>query len=318
MPGLDLKQLRALLAIAESGSVTRAAEMLHIVQPAVSRQLRLLEEDLGTPLFERGSRGMALTEAGHILVDYARRALHELDRARAEIQPSAQSISGLVAVGVVPSAADPLAGELVGSVQRTHPDIRLRISMGLTSHLQQWLERGEIDVAIMYDTKPSSALDVEPLLEDDLWLVGPPSLHLSAACPVPLRELERRPMVLPSPAHALRGLVEHALAVRGVSISITAETNSMQIQKDLVARGFGLTVLPSGAVAKDIARGELSGAPICDPTLQRRLVLATSMTRRTSSAVRVVASELIARLKENAGSGEWPGVRWLHESHATA
>lgn len=317
MSGLDLKQLRALLAIAESGSVTRAAEMLHIVQPAVSRQLRLLEEDLGTPLFERGSRGMALTEAGHILVDYARRALHELDRARAEIQPSAQ-ISGLVAVGIVPSAADPLAGELVGSVQRCHPDIRLRISMGLTSHLQQWLERGEIDLAVMYDPKPSPTLNVEPLLEDDLYLVGPASLELSPARPVPLRELEHRPMVLPSTAHALRGLVEHALAVRGVSITLAAETNSMQIQKDLVARGFGLTVLPSGAVSKDIARGELSGAPICDPSLQRRLVLATCMTRRTASAVRAVASQLIARLKESAGSGEWPGVRWLHEARATA
>ena len=266
MSGLDIKQLRALLAIAESGSVTRAAKLLHVVQPAVSRQLRLLEEDIGTPLFERGSRGMALTEAGHVLVDYARRALHELDRARAEIRPAAKSIGGLVAVGLVPSAADPLAGDLVGSVQRAYPEIRLRITMGLSNHLQQWLERGEIDVAVMYDLpKPSSTLDVEPLLEDELYLVGPPSQGLSATQPVPLKELGSLPMVLPSPAHALRNLVEHALAELGIAMSVVAETNSMQIQKDLVARGFGLTVLPSGAVTKDIARGEVSGAPICDP-----------------------------------------------------
>ena len=109
---MDFKQLRAFLTIVETGSVTRASEVLHIVQPAVSRQLRLLEEDLGTPLFHRGRHGMEPTEAGTILIDRARRVLRELDQARDEIRPEPGALTGLVSVGLLPSTSDLLAASL--------------------------------------------------------------------------------------------------------------------------------------------------------------------------------------------------------------
>jgi DNA-binding transcriptional LysR family regulator len=123
---MDIKQLRALLALADTGSVTRAAKLLHIVQRTVSRQLRLLEEDVGTTLLERGRYGSELTEAGQTLVEYARRALHDLDRARAEITPVPGAIAGTVNIGLLPSTADLLASSLLAAVSASHPTIKPR------------------------------------------------------------------------------------------------------------------------------------------------------------------------------------------------
>ena len=114
---MDFKQLRALLTIADTGSVTRAAELLNIVQPAVSRQLRLLEEDVGTALFERGRNRMELTESGRILVEYARRAPHNLDRARAEITPQPGEVAGIVTIGLVPSLVNLLTSPVMATVE---------------------------------------------------------------------------------------------------------------------------------------------------------------------------------------------------------
>ena len=118
---MDVRQLAALVAVAETGSVTRAAEVLHLVQPAVSRQVKLLEDELGAPLFERTRQGMRLTDDGQILLEHARRALSELERARAEIRPVSGELRGLVTLGLSPSFAEPIGEALVARLAAEHP-----------------------------------------------------------------------------------------------------------------------------------------------------------------------------------------------------
>ena len=119
---MDVRQLAALVAVAETGSVTRAAEVLRLVQPAVSRQIKLLEDELGAPLFERTRHGMALTDDGRILLEHARRALSELERARAEIRPASGELRGLVTLGLSPSIAEPIGERWwPGSRRSTRP-----------------------------------------------------------------------------------------------------------------------------------------------------------------------------------------------------
>ncbi|WP_020656664.1 LysR family transcriptional regulator [Massilia niastensis] len=310
---MDLKQLHALLVVADVGSVTRAADILHIVQPAVSRQLRLLEEDFGTPLFERSRNGMALTDAGQILVDYARRAMHELERARAEIQPSAGAITGIVTVGLLPSTSDLLAGPLVAAVAASHPGIRLRLLTGYTGHLQEWMEAGEVDAALLYDPKPSPALQVTPLLQERLWLVGPADAGLRADRPVELADFAGQPLVLPSAPHGLRSVVEHACSIAGITLSIVAETNSMAIQRSLVMGGHGYTILPSIAVVDDVGRGLVSAAPLTGSDLQRKIVLALPGSRRISAAVRWVVGALEHEMKDAVARGDWREAQWIPE-----
>lgn len=310
---MDIKQLRALLAIAETGSVSRAAELLHIVQPAVSRQLRLLEEDLGAVLFERGPRGMELTDSGQLLIGHARRALRELDQAKAEIAPVPGTVTGIVTVGLLPSTSDLLAWPLVNALKRRYPKLTVRISTGYAGHLQQWLENGEVDVALLYDPKPSSLLEVQPLLDEALWLVGPHGSELDSRSPVQLRELKGKPLILPSQPHGLRLLVERACTQAGIPLTIVAETNDMNVQKSLVRHGDGFTVLPSVAVFEDVLQGRLNAAPITAPDLHRRVVLAQALTRRSSIAVRCAVNELRAEMKAIVQRSSWPGANWLDQ-----
>lgn len=308
---MDLKQLRAFVTVAETGNVTRAAALLNIVQPAVSRQLRLLEEDMGTLLFERGRHGMELTESGKAMVEYARRILNEVARAKAEVRPSHGAVGGIVTLGLLPSTSGLLSSALVRSVGEKYPGIRLRISVGYAGHLLDWLETGEVDAALLYDQKPTPTLQVKPLLEESLWVVGPPEAKLRAGKPVPMAKLAGQPMVLPSAPHGLRALVEQAATRKGMELTVAAETNEMSVQKTLVIGGHGWTILPSIAVADELARGTLTAAPLTDPAVHRKIVLAIATNRQATTPVRNVVPLLLDCMKNAIRRNQWPAARWI-------
>jgi DNA-binding transcriptional LysR family regulator len=309
---MDLKQLRALVTIAETGNVTKAAELLNIVQPAVSRQLKLLEEDVGTTLFDRESHGMKLNDSGITLVEYARRILDEVEKAKAEIKPTNDSISGIVTLGLLPSTCDLLSGTLIRIIKKTNPNIRVRISTGYAGHLLEWLNSGEIDAALLYDIKPSPTLQIDTLLEERLWVVGLPESGLKKK-KVSLKDLEGLPFVLPSQPHGLRSLVEQACKLLKIELLIAAETNSLNVQKSLILDGIGLTILPSIAVANELGRQELVGSPLLDDILIRKIVLALPTNRRITPATRYVANTLVSCMKDKVKSGSWPGAKWLRD-----
>jgi len=310
--GMDFKQLRAFLTVVDTGNVTRAAELLNLVQPAVSRQIRLLEEDLGTELFERERHGMVITERGKALLGYARRAMLELDRARAEIGGTkAKEIGGLVTIGLLPSTSDLLAAPLVSELASRFPRIRARIAMGYAGTLQQWLETGEIDAALVYGAERLPNVDALPLLNEALWVVGLPAAKLRASKPVPLASLAYHPMILPSSPHGIRTLVDHACAVAKVQLTIAAETNAMSIQKSLVLGGQGLTILPLIACADERLRHVVSAAPLCEPEITRTIVLALPTNRPVRAHVRAAADLLVECAREAVRRGRWPGAKWL-------
>lgn len=308
---MDLKQLRAFVTIAETGNLTRAAELLHLVQPAVSRQLRLLEDDVGAQLFRRERHGMALTDAGRALLTHARRALLELDRGRAELRGSAQEPAGIVTVGLLPSTVGVLASTLVHAVAARHPRIGLRIAVGYAGTLQQWLEGGEIDSAIVYGVERASRLSSQPLLAEPLWVAGPASAGLRPEAPVPLAQLAGRPLVLPNGPQGLRTLLDHACAMAGVELSAAAETNAMEAQKSLVLGGHGWTVLPPIAFAPEREAGLLSGAPLGEPRIERTIALALPAHRDGGAPVARVAALLEDCARQAVAQGRWPEARWV-------
>lgn len=308
---MDLKQLRAFLTVAETGNVTRAAEVLHLVQPAVSRQIRLLEEDIGAPLFERERHGMVLTDAGLALVGYARRALLELDRARAEIGTVDNSIGGLVTLGLLPSTIDILSSPLVATLAADYPGIRVRIAMGYAGTLLRWLESGEVDAALLYGAERSPNIQTTPLIEEALWVIGPKSSKLRPDRPVALAELAGHKLVLPSAPHGIRTLVEHACAVAQVTLDLSAETNALSVQRSLVLGGHGLTLLPPIAVAEDLRTQKLRGAPLADPGIRRTIVLALPVNRPIARHVRCAVDVLTREARRAIDAGAWPEGRWL-------
>ena len=308
---MDFKQLRAFLTVADTGNVTRAASVLHLVQPAVTRQIQLLEQDIGTPLFHRERQGMVLTDAGASLLGYARRALLELDRARAEIASASAGVGGLVTLGLLPSTIDVLSSPLVSAVARAHPGIRMRIAMGYAGTLARWLQSGEVDAALLYGAERTPEIQTRRLIEEPLWVIGPKTAKLRADKPVPLAQLAGRPVVLPSSPHGIRTLVEHACVVSDVELTIAAETNALSVQRSLVLGGHGLTILPPIAVAEDLRTRQLSGAPLSDPAITRTIVLALPMNRPTGEHVRRAVDLLVQCTKQAIDAGDWPEGRWL-------
>src|SRR5690606_2870809 len=290
---MDFRQLKAFLTVAETGNVTRASELLNIVQPAVSRQIRLLEEDLGTTLFERERHGMTLTDAGKTLVEYGHRVMLELDRARTELQGSDTGLSGLVTLGLLPSTSEILSSPLVASVAHTYPGIRMRLSMGYAGTLLRWLETGEVDAALLYGAERSAHIRTRPILEEALWVIGPANSGLQAGKPVALSALVDQKLILPSAPHGIRTLVEHACRAVGVTLNLSVETNALSVQRSLVLGGHGLTILPPIAVAQDLAGGRLAGAPVCDPPIARTIVRALPSHRSTGRHVLGVVELLI-------------------------
>lgn len=309
---MDLKQLRAFVTVAETGNVTRASSLLNLVQPAVSRQLRLLEEDLGTELFDRSRQGMSLTASGKAMLEYARRILNEVERARAEIQPTEGPVAGIVSIGLLASVSDLLATPLTAAVRASYPHIRLRLMIGYAGHLTEWIEKGDVDIALLYGQKDSPALQVKALLEESLWVVAPPSARLSLKRPLALAQVAQNPFVLPGPPQGLRAMIEHAATEAGVALDVVAETNALSVQKSLVAEGQGWTILPAVCVKQDVERGQLSAAPLIPPGLRRTIVLAAPTTRQATAPVRCVVATLLEQVKLAFDAGNWgAGASWL-------
>jgi LysR family nitrogen assimilation transcriptional regulator len=308
---VDLKQLTAIIAVAENGSVTRAAELLHTVQPALTRQIKHLERELGTPLFERTRHGMQPTAAGLTFVDYARRAMAELECARNEIQPDPEDLSGTVTVGLLSSTADLIAGSLVASTRQQHPGVLLRLTAGYAGDVTTWLEVGSVDVGLVYQIQPNAALEIRPLVEEALWAVAPAAAGLDPAQPVSFAEVARHDLVMPSEYHGLRRLVNAASTAAGVELRIVAETNAVSIQRRLVMSGLGWTVLPGVAIRDDLGAGLISAAPLTDAQLTRRIALAIPRRPSVSRSVRAVAGILVEEMDLAVRDGRWPSGRWL-------
>jgi len=310
---MDLKQLRALVTVAETGNVTRASALLNTVQPAVSRQLRLLEEDVGVTLFERSRHGMELTDAGRTFVECARRVLYEVERARSEVSPSHGPVGGVVTVGLLPSMGNLLSSPLLTAVSAAYPGIKIHIAVGHGGRLPRWLESGELDIALLYDPKRSPSMQVRKLLSEGLWVVGPPGTGIHPDRPIALAELAGRPLVLPGSKHGLRGLVEHAAVLMGMQLDIVAETNDLLVQKSLVRGGHGWAILPRIAVVDEIALGLLVAAPLVSPALVRTLAMALPANRQTTKAVRCVAAALVGCMRRAVDRGDWLAAEWMEK-----
>lgn len=305
---MDLKHLKAVVTVAEVGSVTRAAELLGLVQPAVTRQIRTLEEELGVALFTRTSRGMEVTEAGAIVVTRARRALNELVWARSEVRPAPRPavVSGVVRVGLLESTTDLLAEPLVSALARDYPGVELRLVTAYSGYLQQWLDDGELDVSLLYNLDNAPSLNAHLLLHENLWAVAPASEGLRPDRPVPFATAVAHPLVMPASGHGLRTLIDKAAERAGLTIRVAAQTNSMSVQKLLVPAGHGWTILPAVGVAGDVADGVLSAAPLCEPALSRAVVVAAPRTSRIPPPMEVVARELIRLVLSAVDTGRWP------------
>lgn len=304
---MELAQLRTLIHVAELGSLSKAADRLHIAQPALSRQVRMLEAELGVRLFARHGRGMVLTEQGQEILKHATRVMAELEEIRAAATDAGAPLRGQVAIGLPPTVADIVSVPLVASFGKAHPLAQLRLVGAYTGYLLDWLHRGEIDVAVLYDPHPARSLRSQPLLLENLFLIGPPEAGFSSVRAVPFAELAGKRLLLPSIRHGLRSIVERCGAEAGVALDVAVEADSYATLKDLVRHGHGWTILPLAAIHDDIAARRLTAAPLVDPAPVRRLVLSYPADRPVPRLARFAGTAIADIVRERVESGIWAG-----------
>lgn len=299
---MNTNYLRSFVRVAETGSLTRAADLLQLSQPALSRQIRLLEEAMGTTLLRRTGRGVELTQAGEQVRDSAYRVLEEMTRLRRDIRQP-HEVSGALSVGLPPSAGATIAGTLVERYRSRYPAVSLRVIEDLTGAIQDGLLAGTLDIGILYEGALSSSLHTELLKTEELALVGPPDAALSMAKPVRFAELTDYPMVLPGLRHGLRAIVEQAAFRAGIRLNTVIEVESLPLLLDFVHRGLGYTVLSQEVCKPMLDRGALSAATIAGPSLNRAWVLAWRKDVVLSSAaaamVEAIQNELQSLSESN-------------------
>ncbi|MBS0343733.1 MAG: LysR family transcriptional regulator [Proteobacteria bacterium] len=286
---MELRQLQYFVSVAEAGSFSGGAVALNLAQPSLSRQIALLESELGQRLLVRTGRGVSLTEAGQSLLTHARAMLDIERRARDELRDMDESPSGRVVVGLPPRVALGMSASLIQRFREQFPRAVITVLEGLSASLRESLIAGRLDMALLFDPAASPQLSCEPLIRERLLLVAPASSKLPAR--VGLAALPSYPMVLPSAPNAIRQLLDNALMPRGIHLHVLAEVGAVRTVLDLVAKGVGCTILPESALS---SKGDeaLQRAPIGPPGIWNSLVLATPVARPATRLTRGTAQLL--------------------------
>lgn len=298
---MDLKQLEYFVRVAELGSFTRAAQALNVAQPALSRQVRLLEVELRQNLLVRNGRGATPTQAGQLLLEHGRGILHQVERAREELGRVRTGLTGRVALGLPPSVARVLTVPLTRAFRSKMPEAQLSISEGLSSAMQENLQNGRLDIAVLYNPSQVTGIEHTTLVQEALWLVQPRPPGLQEDPPPPpirLQDVAELPLVIPTRPNAIRMHVESEMAALGLRPQIALEIDGVSAILDLVADGAGYALLPANAVMRSVRPSAFSVRPVTEPALVIQLTTAISSLRPstlTQQATLSLLSELAAQ-----------------------
>lgn len=280
---MELSQLRYLHAIARTGSFTAAAEQEGVEQPAISKQIKRLERELGVTLFERRTRRVVPTEAGRVAVYHAERALSSLDDMRTELVDLAGLARGHLRVCATETVMDYLLPAALADLHERFPGLEVSAEMLGTDDAVGLLLADEADVAIVALPLSHPELDVHSLFVEDVVLLTPRDDPLRDADHVALADLRDRELLLSMPGHGLRAIVEAACARAGFAPRATLEVRSQEALIRLVERGAGIAFAPRLCV-RDANRA-VHVCAISDPPLRRRVGWAQRRGRHQSRAV---------------------------------
>jgi LysR family transcriptional regulator, nitrogen assimilation regulatory protein len=299
---IDNRKLRYFVTVVEFGSFTKAADALHITQPALSRQVKQLEEELGVELLLREGRGIRVTDAGEALLLHARTIARDFERLREDMQARSGEPTGRVVFGIPPTLADTLVPRLVEAARHKFPLVTLKVAEGLTPVLLDWVRSSDADLAIVSLADPDDAgkiagVALEAVANEDMVVVE------KAGTPAPPRVYERarlseKPIVV---SQMLADIVRRQLGALHLPLNIVTEIDSVQAAKTMVLRGQAATILPVSMLAAELAAGEVAVSAITATPVRRTLALAEPSFRHltlAAEAMRRLARELVVRMAE--------------------
>lgn len=305
---MELRQLRYFVGVSDAGSLLKASRTLHVAQPALSQHMATLEAELKTTLFERSSRGMALTDSGRRFLEHARVVLADVERARNSVQAGEEDFAGEVSIGLPTTVALVATLPILQAIRERFPKVLPRLVESHSGYLREWLQEGRLDLSVLFAVEPAAWLLQKPILSEKLCLIGPSGTKARLPASLTLRQLASYPVLLPGRDHGLRRILDEACAQNGVSLDVVGEIDSLPNIKKAVEAGMAYTVLSPGAVAEEITSGRLESATLRSPVINRTIVCATSLTRPLTPAATAIGTLVCERLQALVRDGHWPAT----------
>lgn len=301
----DLQKWRSFVAIAELGSLTRAALFLDSSQSFLSRQVNALERECGARLFNRTGRGVELSEVGRRLFPRVKELLEQAQSLEHEIRADLREPVGTVTLGSLPSIGTILIGQLYAQVRAQYPGVNLKVLEGSSGQVDEWLTEARVDIAILYRYGATLPEHEEVLATVDSYLIGAKDDRLTAGGSVPFASLDGLPFILPGVPNGLRTALDAAARQARIVLTPVIEADSLPLQKQLTAQERLYTVLPVHAVWQEVQEGRLQAARIVEPPFQRTVALAYAKAKGPSRAVTAVSALVVRIVGEMARQGMW-------------
>ena len=313
---MELRSLAYFVRVAELGSITRAAAHLHLAQPALTRHVQRLEEELGVALFTRANRGVRLTEAGQKLLEGAARILRDVERTGDEIRAHDAHPSGRIILGITPTLCPVLVPELFARMRADFPRVELKVMHAGMIRLEEFLIDGRVDIALLSELSRSRLILSTPLAQEEMVLVARPGARPPGA--VSGEELRRTPLVL---GDGLRTAMDALLAGRGIELKVEIELNDHETIRLMVQQGTAASILPYSSVARECASGLVEAHRLTADGIFRTLALGARVSRGASLARDAVArtiAEVVGDMEEGGRLALTPATRPAPRRRAAA
>lgn len=307
---MDIRQLKYFIAIAEAGSLSAAAQKVHIAQPSLSQHLANMEEELNVQLIERSPRGSSLTDEGAVLLRHATEIRDRMDKCIAEMQDLSMEVGGSVRFGMPPSVSMVMSVPLAETVRLEIPNVRLRVSEAMSGFIKTWIDEKTVDIGFLYDLNGVEHFKAAHVLDEQLYFFSAPDcwpLKTPPGTPIPLKDLQEVDLVLPGEPHGLRRIIEEAAQKSGISLNVVTELDAMTQIKELVARGSGFSIFAPAACHDFVTVGRLLKAPIINPTISRPVYLVRSPSFVQSRACASIEAATLRVATEMVQRGIWEG-----------
>jgi LysR family nitrogen assimilation transcriptional regulator len=309
---MELRQLRYFVAIVDHGSFSRAAQVLHIAQPALTQQIRHLEEELAVQLLHRSAQGVLATDAGKTFYEHAQAILKQVGDARQAVTQAADKPAGTVALGIPQSVSGALALPLLVAVRETYPEISLQLTEELSGNLVEQLRSGRINLAVLFDDGQLHAFSTDALVEEEMMFVTKNGSRFAMPGEsVTLAEALTQPMILPSLQHGVRPRIEAVVRAAGLTLSDVTDINSVAILKSAILADLGATILPAAPLLSEIERGTMRAQRITGCRLSRTVVLGSSRNIPLTNAAAAVQRLVLSVTRELCAGGSWLGAQAL-------
>lgn len=298
---MDIRQIRYFTRVAHLRSFSKAAQQLDVAQPALSRQIQALEEELKVQLLLRTTRGVEPTDAGLVMLRMGERILVEIEEMREAVMRASDHPSGELSLGLPPSLCASLAPLLLEDARTAYPDVSLRITEGLSVFLEEWVSLGRIDLAVLTKSGEMEGLSRVKLASEEFALVASSGSLGDLGETITLADAAALELTL---THGFRLVIETALASAGATLDRVKEYDSIPIIEGLLAKGGCVTILPWAHIQQGRYAHQFDVIRIVDPPVRRELILASNPRRPNSAAARAVRDLVAKRVRGLALSPE--------------